>query len=391
MPFQAHIRTTARCFAAALCWVLGTTAPGELIPRCGFHPELFLEGMYRPTALSADAAGYLYIAAGLGDWSSRPVHRADREGALVASDPIPDPDGIAATAAGRVLVAGATKISEVDFPSGDVSYFAGCFGNLSSIAIDDTGTVYVGDNNGTVFRVTPDCGGEVIGHTPHGTDAVLAGPDAIYFGDYKSQIYRWQEGQVTTFTEDLDGVHGMAFARGGPFGDNMFVVDGAAKHIREVDESGAVTEWGSFTVGPDDNPVGIAFTDSATMHISSPEGGMVWKVQPSYLELVGEVRVGATVSLVLHDFRDHAFCIVIGRQEAEHEVVGYGLLRVDWNSRDMAIEDVVTESNHYSVELTIPDYPCLAGQTVYVQAVVQCDADANTGFVTNRLSAVIEP
>ena len=64
----------------------------------------------------------------------------------------------------------------------------------------------------------------------------------------------------------------MAFARGGPFGNNIHLVDGAAKHIREVDESGGFTEWGSFTVGPDDNPVGIAFGDTSTMYISSPEG-----------------------------------------------------------------------------------------------------------------------
>ena len=117
------------------------------------------DGFDEPTGLAIDASEDLIFGAGLGATDSRPVTRLTQALVATASDPIPDPDGVAIDSNGQVFAAGDDQIWLMETLMGGAAdtvwHTLAAGGNINDLAIDAGGgdRFYVALDDGRVVRV----------------------------------------------------------------------------------------------------------------------------------------------------------------------------------------------------------------------------------------------
>ncbi len=228
-----------------------------------------------PNGIAVDGDGNVYVA----DEGNRAVRKITPDGTTstlaTESDGLVDPTSVAIDASGNLYVTDRTRhtIEEIT-PAGDVATFAGTafqrgsedgtgaaarFDDPYRIAIDDAGTLYVADQNGTIRKVSPTA--EV---------TTLA-------GDPASRSIRDGTGRDARFLlPDALAVDGLG---------NLFVADGGST-IRQVTPAGQVTTLagrpgligGVDGPGPDARfalPGGIAVDRAAHLYIADTANNLI--------------------------------------------------------------------------------------------------------------------
>ena len=125
----------------------------------GWQLRHFAGGFDSPTGLALDSSENLLFGAGLGGHDSLPVHRLTQALVSTASDPIPDPDGVAVDSSDRVFAAGSDQIWLMETLMGGATdavwHTLAGGGNINDLALDAAhgDLVYVALDDGRVIRV----------------------------------------------------------------------------------------------------------------------------------------------------------------------------------------------------------------------------------------------
>ncbi len=274
-----HVVTSVLCVSSV------AHVAAEIVLPPGFEAEVFVVGLTFPDDLDTDLEGSLYVGSGLGVSGPAPLYKIHPDGTVFASDPVPDPDGIAVADINVAFVTAGDYISVVEFPSGSVTPYAGgggCFANLQSMDLDDSGQVYVGQMSyqggpGVLFQVTPPCNVSVVATIPvtlAGVTGVLVDPagEHIYYGGLDTEVFRLGTG---SFSTGIEGVTDLARGPGGSFGEDLFVCQGNFDQlpfesaIKVVDSLGVVSPFALFTE-QSESPGGIAFSGTERLYVSQP-------------------------------------------------------------------------------------------------------------------------
>ncbi len=243
---------------------------------------------YFPSSVAVDSSGNVYVA----DTLNRKIRKVTTGGAVVtlagsgargsadgtsAAATFELPLGVAVDSSGNVYVADAdnNKIRKVT-PAGVVTTFAGSGGRGSTdgvsalaafdypegVAVDPTGTVYVGDvGNHKIRKISP-----------AGTVSTLAGSGAPGSAD--------GTGSAATF----DGPSGLAVDSSG----TLYVADVNSNKIRKITPDGAVTTLagsgvrggadGVGTAATFDGPAGVAVDSSGNIYVADLNNNKIRKI-----------------------------------------------------------------------------------------------------------------
>ena len=358
---------------------------------CGFHVEVFADSLYRPTDLAADSSGNLYVATGEGDTGSLPILKFAPDGSHIASSPIKDPDGIHVTASGEVYVGGMYEVSKVEFPSGTYSRYANGFNNLSSIAMDSSGTMFVGENKGWLKEVTPPYGGTIRDTFSANCGAVFGDEreDAVYYGHWRSEVFKYAKGVVTQYSDGAPGFWDLTRAPGGVFGTDLYLATGDIHTIGRIDSEGGSSVWATLDYAPGASLLGIAFGDESTLYVAQPEFGRILVITPTKLELRGEPTLGSTVTVELKGRAGDGFCLGLGTEPGFVTKHGFGDILIDPTSIFTEIIDELPPGGTWCKDFQLPSDTRFVGRTYYAQVVIVCDRDAWTGTVSNRVDLTI--
>jgi hypothetical protein len=196
--------------------------------------------LFNPMGVALDKAGNLYIA----DGENHRVRKVDL-------------NGIIATVAGGgsqdVNTNGSQKATDVRF------------GNLSGMAVDSIGNLYVGDNGTLVYKITPD-----------GDLTVYAGGGSSVAGGPARELNLGIDSQLVI----------------GP-GDALYIASIFNKRVFKVDTTGIATVVAGGGNGSGENiPAtganlgfiyGVAVDGSGNIYLSETEANRVWKVNTAGL------------------------------------------------------------------------------------------------------------
>ena len=227
------------------------------------------------TAISAAGAG-LFVSSQFGDEVIR--YNLAGQGRILAV--LHDPQGLALDASG-ILYVGSFEDSTVYqvSPKGKTRVFisGGLVGNVTSLAFDGSGNLYLGRTNHPpspgITKVAPDGTATVFatGLEPNGLTFDTAG-NLFATDDRTGVIYRFApDGSRTTFATGFLRAEFLAFDTAG----NLFVSDILGGIVYKIASDG--TESTFATV---ETPVGLAFDSEGNLFVADYDPGTILKFAP---------------------------------------------------------------------------------------------------------------
>lgn len=269
-----------------------SSVPGIMVAE-GFDAEVVFSGLLSPFGMALDSAGNLLVGS---NCSMCPVLKISRDGVIIgASNGVIDPDGVAVDAEGRVLMGGDQGVSVLNsFTGGLDEMLAEGFSNLNDIVIGRNGSIFVYENNGEIWRISPtgeidsapltitDSGGGI------GLDPVTGGLFVTTGPPSDLVLYVSREGVVTEIAAmPMDSTPLDAEQSGGRFGDAIYVTLAATGEVVAVDrDTGEATLFASgFT-----RPARMVFRGQDALLVSDMVEGRIVRIFPTAPDVM-EVRM----------------------------------------------------------------------------------------------------
>ncbi|MDJ0945599.1 MAG: hypothetical protein QNJ30_19195 [Kiloniellales bacterium] len=281
----------------ALCFLYGGRSEAEPLLPCsspdaaeimvqeGFDCEVFVAGLFQPTALAVEANGNVLVTETGFTTGQNPVKRFSPAGELLAtSDPFADPDGVTVDTTGRILVTDSPQITIVNSLDGGIDEVCQPVpGNLQDVDVDSQGRIVVMDFNGNIYDVV--CGESTtlcVTLGSIGVGVAFDESDRLFATRFAAGAGLFRIDQCTPAdtvkVANLSGARRIAFGPGGRFGEEIYVTDENvtnAGRLVTIDEvSGTETEFATGFMIPN----GLAFDGQNSLYVTDLRRGRVIKI-----------------------------------------------------------------------------------------------------------------
>jgi glucose/arabinose dehydrogenase len=265
-----------------------SSVPGIMVAE-GFDAEVVASGLLSPFGLAVDSAGNLLVGS---NCAMCPVLRISRDGVITgASTDLIDPDGVAVDVTGRVLMAGDEGVNVLNSLAGGLDEpLAQGFFNLNDIVMGLSGNMFVYENNGQIWRIspegvsdatplttTPSGGGVGFDPATGGLFATTGPPSDLVLSVSRDGVVR-QIASMPMDSTPLDAEQGR-----GRFGQAIYVTLGATGEIVAVDRAtGEATLFASgFT-----RPARLVFRGDDALLVSDMQSGQIIRIFPVGPEVI---------------------------------------------------------------------------------------------------------